>query len=208
MNFAEIKRLILLSTFINRPFFFKNLRYLVTGNQQTLKNYVKAGIKKYQCKSVLDICCGIGDFALPCIQYYIGIDNNPRFIAYARQKYPSKNYRFTTGNALKLPFSANSFDASLLVSTLHHFSNPGVDQLLKETNRVTKKIVIILDLVAQPENFLKRFFVKLDQGEFIRTEKEKEKLIARFFTLLDKRILNSGLAEQYGIIAYKNQMSK
>jgi len=201
MKFNHLKNYILLHSFINRPFFFNYLRLLVTGKQRNLKNFVKETLKDYQCQTVLDICCGTGDFVQKESRKYVGVDINPRFIFFAQKKYANQKIKFLLGNALELPVGSEKFDASLLVSTLHHFSDEEAEKILKEVKRVTQKVVIIIDLIPYPKNRLKQFLVILDQGSFVRKEKEKEKLISRFFEIKSSRRLSAGLAEQYGIIA-------
>lgn len=201
MKFRDFKQFIFLNSFINRPFFFNSLRYLVTGSQNSLKEFVKKNLEEYHCQSVLDICCGTGDFVPQNGIKYVGVDINPHFIAFAQGKYGNSKTKFIQADALRLPKFSQKFDASLLVSTLHHFSDKEVNQLLGEVNRVTKKVVIIVDLIPYPSNFLKRFFVVLDQGDFVRREKEKEKLVSCFFEIKSTRRLFAGLAEQHGIIA-------
>ncbi|PJC76184.1 hypothetical protein CO010_03160, partial [Candidatus Shapirobacteria bacterium CG_4_8_14_3_um_filter_39_11] len=128
------------------------------------------------------------------------------FISFAQRKYGNRKIKFIHGNALSLPFSPKKFDASLLVSTLHHFSDQEVKILLEEAERVTKKVVIIVDLIPYPSNYLKRFFVILDQGSFVRKEKEKENLVSQFFKIQSTNKLFAGLAEQYGIVAEVSQI--
>ena len=200
MEFKDLKNYIFLHSFVNKPIFFNSLRYLVTGNQKSIKGFVRENLRKYKCKTVLDICCGTGDFVQKG-KKYTGIDINPFFISFARKKYGNKNTTFIYGNALNLPFPNNYFDASLLVSTLHHFSDPEVERLLKEAKRVTKKLIIIVDLIPYPSNSLKRFFVLLDQGNYVRKEKEKEKIVSRFLKIKSTYKIFAGQAEQYGIIA-------
>jgi ubiquinone/menaquinone biosynthesis C-methylase UbiE len=53
------------------------------------------------------------------------------------------NLPFLVYNGRKLPFSDNSFDIVLLIYTLHHCDDP--IQVLKESKRVCKKRIIILE---------------------------------------------------------------
>ncbi|PIV00946.1 hypothetical protein COS55_02665 [Candidatus Shapirobacteria bacterium CG03_land_8_20_14_0_80_40_19] len=206
MKFKDFKNYIFLHTFVNKPIYFNSLRYLVTGSQKSLKDFVRKTLKTYHCRSVLDICCGTGDFIQKNKEDYVGIDINPYFISFAQRKYGNRKIKFIHGNALSLPFSPKKFDASLLVSTLHHFSDQEVKILLEEAERVTKKVVIIVDLIPYPSNYLKRFFVILDQGSFVRKEKEKENLVSQFFKIQSTNKLFAGLAEQYGIVAEVSQI--
>lgn len=201
MNIEHIKKIIYLNPLIYRPFFFNSLRYLVTGNQNNIKNFVCTNLKKYRCKNVLDVCCGTADFVQQNGIKYVGIDINECFISFAKKKYENTTIKLIVGNALSLPFPNKQFEASLLISTLHHFSDSDLIQLLTEVKRVTKRLVIIADLVYSPPSLIKRFFVRLDQGNYVRPEKQKVIIVSRFFKIKSTKIISAGLAEQYGIVA-------
>lgn len=205
MKFKDLKQFIFLNPFLNRPFFFNGLRYLVTGNQRSLKEFVRKNLEKYHCQSVLDICCGTGDFVPKNGINYIGIDINPHFIAFAQKKYGNQKTRFIKGDVLNLLHFPKKFDACLLISTLHHFPDSQVNRILEKVEKVTEKLVIIVDLIPYPSNPIKRFFVLLDQGDFVRREKQKEKIVSGVFKIKSTCRLLAGLAEQYGIIAEPRQ---
>jgi len=57
----------------------------------------------------------------------------------------------------RIPFGDNSFDASLLIFTLHHCQNPA--EILKEARRVTKGKIVIIEDIA--DSFFGRFFLYL-----------------------------------------------
>ncbi len=94
---------------------------------------IKSGI------AVLDIGCGTGRVrqALPADLDYTGLDNSPELLEVARRKYA--NNKFVQADARDLPLPDNSFDAVLLIATIHHFFDKA-DRLkvLQEARRVLK----------------------------------------------------------------------
>lgn len=51
-------------------------------------------------------------------------------------------------NGSKIPFKNDSFDTSLILTVLHHTSNP--DLILKEARRVSQKIIVMEDIYNNP----------------------------------------------------------
>jgi len=57
----------------------------------------------------------------------------------------------------KLPYNNSSFDTALILTVLHHTSNP--EKVLSEAKRVSKKIIIIEDIFINPIQKYLTFFV-------------------------------------------------
>ncbi|GJM15818.1 MAG: hypothetical protein DHS20C13_11450 [Thermodesulfobacteriota bacterium] len=51
-------------------------------------------------------------------------------------------------NSEKLPYKDSSFDTALILTVLHHTSNP--EQVISEAKRVANKIIIIEDIYSNP----------------------------------------------------------
>lgn len=117
--------------------------------------------------SVLDIGCGTGRVrqALPERIDYLGLDNSPELLEVAKRKYA--NNKFIQADARQLPFPNNSFDAVLLIATVHHFFNKA-DRLkvLSEAKRVLKpsgKIYITVWNLNRPK-FWRQWLARPKQG--------------------------------------------
>lgn len=177
--------------------FSYNLRFLIAGNQKKTREFIFENYQDFNCHSVLDIGCGTGDFAsLFPKEEYLGIDNNKKYIDYAQQSYP---HHFICGDALKYNFGHRFFDASILVSTIHHLSNRQVVKLFGKLVPLTKKIIIIVDLNPKT-SFIKKWPIKLDRGKYVRTTEQKITLLSPFGKITKISHFSTGLASQTGII--------
>ncbi len=97
-------------------------------------------------------------------------------------------------------FTNEKFDAVILISTMHHFSDRELDSLFAIVKKITNKIVIIADIIPNPPSLIQKICVKLDQGKYIRTEKAKIKIVKKYFKINNKITIPSRLAVQYGIV--------
>ena len=120
---------------------FKKL-YEIAAEEMILeiKDFIKKGEK------VLDLGCGSGILAKKLKEKLevevLGIDVTDQRI----EKIPFQKF-----DGKKLPFKEDSFDTVLISFVLHHTQEP--IEILKESKRVAKKIIIFEDL---PENILGR----------------------------------------------------
>lgn len=57
----------------------------------------------------------------------------------------------------KLPYNDSSFDTTLILTVVHHTTNP--EKILSEANRVSNKIIIIEDIYSNPIQKYLTFFV-------------------------------------------------
>jgi 2-polyprenyl-3-methyl-5-hydroxy-6-metoxy-1,4-benzoquinol methylase len=68
-------------------------------------------------------------------------------------------------NGKKLPYENSSFDTALILTVLHHTSNP--EEILLETKRVANKIIIIEDIYSNPfQKYLTYFVDSIVNMEF------------------------------------------
>lgn len=185
-----------MNNILNLPFFY-NLRFLVAGNQTKTKKFIKDTYLRYKCRSVIDFGCGTGDFApIFSPDEYTGIDINRRYIDFAKNKYP---YRFICQNILKYNFNKQTFDASIFISTLHHLSDQEVKIIMPKISDLTNKIIVVVDLNPKT-SILKKSFMQLDRGKYIRTLKEKTDLLSPFADIVEVSHFSTGQAAQTGIV--------
>lgn len=149
--------------FLDNPNIFNFIRHIIDGGQA---EYLKKTLKKFEYKNILDVGCGTGDFAR-ISEHYTGIDNCKSFIDFCNKKFASKKKRFYIMDANKMNFKSKSFDASIIINTIHHLTEKEIIGVLRDMSKVSKKAVIILDIIPQ-KNIISRFFYSLDRGEYFR----------------------------------------
>ncbi len=115
---------------------------------------------------MLDLATGTGDVLLSScklrtnIQFGVGLDPAGNMLAIARQKKSAANLEsaisFVRGDALRLPFASNSFDAITIAFGIRNI--PDVTRSLQEMHRILKPggKVLILEF-SLPKNSVLRF---------------------------------------------------
>ena len=99
-------------------------------------------------ETILEIGFGTG-YALMNIaklvgknNYVYGIDISPKMVELTNKKIKSRSLadrvKLTCGDALKLPYCNNKFDAIFLSFTLELFDTPEISEILKEIKRVLR----------------------------------------------------------------------
>jgi SAM-dependent methyltransferase len=188
---------------LDNPIFFNIIRRIIAGDQHNTKRFVTKLLEKYKVQSIIDIGCGTGDFFYTNFKgFYLGIDNNLRFINYAKIKYcQCNNASFRCEDILISQYLKNKqFDGVLFISMMHHFSNENLGNIFRRIKKLKPKVIIIADITPNPPGLLRRIMAKLDRGLFLRTPKEKYQIISQYFRIKHTQIIHSRLAIQYGIV--------
>lgn len=183
------------------PIFYTHIRKLAAGSQENTKRFILSYIKKFKCQSILDLCCGTGDFMIfPKTIEYLGVDINQSFIAYAQNKFKNKKVQFICQDILSLNLG-KQYDAILLISTIHHFSDAQIMKIIEFLKPIVKKVVIVADIIPDPPNPISKMLVKLDGGNQIRMPVEKIALFKKDFIVIKTKLIKSLFAYQFGIVA-------
>ena len=100
-----------------------------------------ASYADFKNKRVLEVSCGHGGGASYLTRYlkpaeYVAMDLNPAAIEYCRGRHAVTGLKFMQGDAMNLPFAAESFDIVINVEASHCY--PDFSQFLKEVVRVLK----------------------------------------------------------------------
>lgn len=192
---------------LDNPRIFNYVRFLLAGKQIKMKNFIKEAINAYNCRSVIDICSGTGDFAelISNDAIYLGIDLNNDFVKYAKKKYKGEeNKKFKKIDVLKPEkIISKKFDAVFIISTIHHFSDKELNILLPTVKKIVNKVIIIADIIPDPPHPLQKFFASIDRGKFVRTESEKIKILKKYFKIIKIQEIPTLSAVQLGIICEK-----
>lgn len=115
----------------------------VYADNQEKKLFLKlTEFKKGQ--TLLDIGCGTGHFSFWFYTLGLkvtGIDLSLEMLKLAKSKLKNKEIQFFKGSASHIPFSDDSFDLVVLITTLEFVSNPG--QVLSEALRVCRSKIFL-----------------------------------------------------------------
>jgi 2-polyprenyl-3-methyl-5-hydroxy-6-metoxy-1,4-benzoquinol methylase len=130
---------------LNLPFVFNTIRTILDGGQVW---YISRILNEYRFKSVFDVCCGCGAFSRVSNSKYTGIDCNEHFIRHAKRKYGLENKEFCTQDIHTLE-SHTEYDVSIIISSIHHFSNGETVAILRLMRKFTKLMILIHDLISQ-----------------------------------------------------------
>ena len=159
-----------------------NLVRTITDSRSHNIGIIKKELKAKKNEKILDIGCGLGNFSGVTGGDYTGIDANQSFIKFANRHYRNANKKFMVMDAKKLQFKDKFFDKSIFISMLHHFSDKESEKILKEIQRVTKKQLLVLDLLPTKRKFI-HFLYKMDRGSNIRPIEEQFELIRQYFKI-------------------------
>lgn len=105
------------------------------------------------CRSAVDVCCGTGMLAGISVEAglpVIGLDISPHMLAVARKK--RQGVRFQQGDATRLPFVSNGFDAAFISFALHEKPLDQAEAIIAETMRIVRPggVVVIGDYRLPP----------------------------------------------------------
>ena len=197
------------SRILDNPYLFNYVRFLLAGKQTRMKDFIKTTLLRYKCQSMADICSGTGDFA-ELIQDdfpYIGWDINSDFVKFARQRYKGKkNKIFVKSNVLTSDeVIGKKYDAVLMVSAVHHFSDKELEKLLPRINSIMNKVLVIADIIPNPPHPIQKFFARVDRGKFVRPAEEKIRILKKYFKVVKTQEIPTRSAVQLGIVCEKKK---
>ena len=120
--------------------------------------------------SLIDIGCGVGQFALLTGGPYLGIDLNGRYVEYARRRHRGQpGVEFRRADVTALREEGTRYDLALMVDLLHHIPDDAAVRLLATAARVARRHVINFEPLKEQPSPLGAWFVRHDRGRFIRT---------------------------------------
>jgi ubiquinone/menaquinone biosynthesis C-methylase UbiE len=184
-TFEAFRRWVLASRLwevLDSPAVFYAARYALVGEQRVTRRLLVEHLEMSPDETVLDVCCGVGEFADVVHCGYVGIDLNDRFIGQARRRHAGDlRKRFEVGDVMRLEYAAGHFDRAMIVNSLHHFSDEEVVRLLTEVRRITRKVVVVVDADGTPRGLVRRTLVALDRGRFMRSPERLAALVRRVF---------------------------
>lgn len=157
---------------ITYPLFYKGLMYAL-GADRWHRRYVEILDAKPGCR-LLDVGCGPANILayLPPVRY-MGIDINPRHIAFAQHRYgPSGT--FMVGDVTKIDIDGQ-FDLINVSGVLHHLDDTDASRLLSHLSRLLERHgrLVTVDPVWIPkQRIIARSLKAMDAGQNIRSAEQ------------------------------------
>lgn len=123
--------------------------YEALRDANSTRNYETRVALKYfaDCKSILDVGCGTGNFIQCDPKRIVGIDYSPDCVRICK----SKGFNVQEGDALDLPFEDNTFDGVYSAHVMHVFFPQDAVKYLSELVRVVKPNGVI-SVCTIPDN--------------------------------------------------------
>ena len=163
----------------DHPAVFNTYQLLVDGGKE---RQIRRFLRDVPYRSVVDIGCGTGNWAVTARGPYLGVDVAPEFVQAAADRHSgdgAKEFRQLDPTQEDLP---GEYDLAQLVSVLHHLSD---DQTTAMLERIVPRVryLFVLDLYPISWNPASRFLYAADRGDYIRTPEEQKRLLLQDGTL-------------------------
>lgn len=182
---------------LDDPRVFKAVRYPLVGAQKRTKELVRWELDAGPGESLLDVCCGTGDFAGFVEGPYMGVDLNERFVGLAKDRYAGdSSKRFEVMDATRMRLGSASFDRAMIVNAMHHFDDDLNRKILAELSRVVRERIVIVDAIPDPEGWLKKLVIQSDRGDHVRLLPEQLDLIGEQLEIESHYTFDSGFIVQ------------
>jgi SAM-dependent methyltransferase len=161
----------LLERFLGHPWVFEHVRPLAVGGVDMSHAY-----RRLDCDDesvVIDIGCGTGDALKHLGRYgsYLGIDTDPRAIAFAQERWKTRpNAQFECRLCTSEDLREKAPTHVALIGLLHHLTDVEAIALLgmlQESPRLVRAVT--LDIVYLPGRPYNNLLARFDRGRYCRT---------------------------------------
>ena len=202
----EIRRRLL-----ERPNVFAFFNFLIGVNDRTkhiIADYVKPGPDTV----ILDVACGRGDYAKALYPHrYFGVDNNPAYIEYAKNRF-GKFGTFVCCDVADARQHTKDLrpNVAILIGVLHHLTTDQASTLLADIRDLLEPNgrVVSVDPVFTPEQGLTaRLLAASDRGRFVRSTEEHLRLLGQSFSVVTADVRTDWLRIPYTHLACVSQKS-
>ena len=181
MKFSKKIKIIL-----ENPVIF-NLFEKFMGVSRPRKKFINNYVCPKRNDKILDLGCGTGELItyLPSNIEYLGLDNNPNYIKSAKKKYSEYGEFQCVGVEENTSFiKKNYFDIVMSAGVIHHINDEVALELIKKAYYALKPggtFVSFDPVLVENQNFISRFLIKNDRGEFVRTKEQYKRLISEIY---------------------------
>ena len=169
--------------------FLQNLLSKKKSRRLLIEKYVKPDKKDH----ILDLGCGPGRLIdlLPEGVKYTGIDISAEYIEDAEKRYGNK-YNFICSNILDIDFSnIGTFNKVVARGFFHHLDDRTILNLMDYIKPALSKHVQLVSLdgcYIADQNFISKFLISNDRGNYVRKETEYMNLLKSSFNKVESFI--------------------
>jgi SAM-dependent methyltransferase len=186
----------------DQPALFLFLRGIVENDFRAIRALIRRDLRRDVHLRTLDLGCGPGAFSpLFAAESYVGVDINPRYIAYARRHFKGD---FVEGDARHVQRPEASFDQILVFGLLHHLDDEASSAVLTEMRRLLVSgghALVIEDVPAVSRlNLLGHLIHSAENGEYIRKVEAYRRLYGERFAVEREEMLRSGICDYYAAL--------
>jgi 2-polyprenyl-3-methyl-5-hydroxy-6-metoxy-1,4-benzoquinol methylase len=189
--------------FLNLPIPYEVLQSCV-GAKNARTRFIKEYVQPFAGARILDIGCGTGRILeyLPVSTEYVGLDLNPKYIAYAQNKYKTRAqfYCADVSELTNYVPKFTQFDIILTTAILHHLEDNEVSRLFENLYEYLKergKIMTFDPTFVPNQSWLAKYIISKDRGQNVRTPEEYIRLIKNRFSSIETYLLNDLLLIPY-----------
>jgi ubiquinone/menaquinone biosynthesis C-methylase UbiE len=191
---------------LDNPVLFNLVQFLVSGSQRRTGDLIRRGLQLQPGEPLLDVCCGTGEFAGVALGPYLGIDINPRYIAFARRRRrPAGSRRkFVVADITRFvsEYRGPLFPKAMMINSMHHLSTEENTRVLAAVARMVTSTgrLVVVDMDPSPGNAISLWLARLDRGEYVRPLGEQVAMLSRYFTVERACTYYSGLCGQTYVV--------
>src|SRR5437899_11003556 len=138
---------------VEQPWVYNSIQSIVDGGKG---RQIKRFLAEVPYRSMIDIGCGTGNWAVFARGAYLGVDSSASFIERCRKRYRNYPERiFSEADVTTLEVEKR-YDLAILVSVLHHLS---ADEALRLIDWVARsaRYFFVLDLYPVSWNLVSRW---------------------------------------------------
>lgn len=178
------------------------------GDYKLRKIYCRDFVKAKEGDRILDIGCGPANMVefLPENINYTGFDDSSEYIKNARKKFPQPNYSFFCERVNFAQDFDEKFDIIMANAILHHLDDTEAEKLISFAAQNLKengRFITLDGCIVQNQSKLKKWLLKKDRGQFVRTKDEYFKLFSKYFNKIHVTLREDLYNIPYTIIIFE-----
>ena len=194
---------------LERPNVFAFFNFLIGVNDRT-KDIIKDYVRPNPDTVILDVACGRGDYAKALHPHkYLGVDNNPAYIEYAKEKFGDFG-SFVCCDVAEARVHTKDLrpNVAILIGVLHHLTTDQANALMSDIRDLLEpngRVVSVDPVFTAEQGLMARLLAASDRGKFVRSTEEHLRLLNQHFSVVTADIRTDWLRIPYTHFACVSQ---